>query len=40
MKLRLLAGVLSILILALGVGAWHLATLSKGGAAVVDSEFA
>jgi nitrate/nitrite transport system permease protein len=40
MKLRLLAGVLSILVLALGVGAWHLATLPKGGTAVVDSEYA
>ena len=40
MKLRLLAGVLSILILASGVGAWHLATLPRGGAAAVDSEYA
>jgi nitrate/nitrite transport system permease protein len=40
MKLRLLAGLLSMLILALAVGAWHLATLPKGGAKAVDSEYA
>jgi nitrate/nitrite transport system permease protein len=40
MRLRLLSGVLSVLILALLVGAWHLATLPKGGAAVADSEYA
>jgi nitrate/nitrite transport system permease protein len=40
MRLRLMAAVLSVLILALGVGAWHLATLPKGGAQVVDSEYA
>jgi nitrate/nitrite transport system permease protein len=40
MKPRLLAGVLSLLLLALLVGAWHLATLPKGGAAAADSEYA
>ena len=40
MRARLVAGVLSVLILALGVGAWHLATLPRGGAQVVDSEYA
>jgi nitrate/nitrite transport system permease protein len=35
-----LAGVVSVLLLALAVGVWHLATLPKGGAAVVDSEYA
>jgi len=40
MQARLIAGVLSVLILALGVGAWHLATLPKRGAQVVDSEYA
>jgi nitrate/nitrite transport system permease protein len=40
MRTRLIAGVLSVLILALGVGAWHLATLPRSGAQVVDSEYA
>jgi nitrate/nitrite transport system permease protein len=40
MRMRLMAGVLSVLVLALGVGAWHLATLPKGAAQVVDSEYA
>jgi nitrate/nitrite transport system permease protein len=40
MRLRLLSAVLSLLILALLVGAWHLATLPKGGAAAADSEYA
>jgi nitrate/nitrite transport system permease protein len=40
MRLRLLAGVLSLLFLAVAVGAWHLATLPKGGAAAADSEYA
>jgi len=38
--MRLMAGVLSVLILALGVGAWHLATLPRGAAQAVDSEYA
>jgi nitrate/nitrite transport system permease protein len=37
---RLLAAVLSALVLAIGVGAWHLATLPKTGARVVDAEYA
>jgi len=40
MRLRLLAGALSILVLAILVGAWHLATLPKGGAPAADSEYA
>src|SRR5918994_1323300 len=40
MKSRLLAGLLSLLILSVMLGAWHLATLPKGGAAVADSEYA
>jgi nitrate/nitrite transport system permease protein len=40
MRQRLLAALLSALLLAVGVGAWHLATLPKGGAQVVDSEYA
>src|SRR5918994_2095016 len=40
MKSRLLAGLLSLLILGVMLGAWHLATLPKGGAAAVDSEYA
>jgi nitrate/nitrite transport system permease protein len=40
MRQRLLSAVLSALILALLVGAWHLATLPKGGAAAADSEYA
>jgi nitrate/nitrite transport system permease protein len=37
---RLLAAVLSALVLAIGLGAWHLATLPKAGARVVDPEYA
>jgi nitrate/nitrite transport system permease protein len=40
MKQRLMAAVISVLLLALGIGAWHLATLPKGGAVTVDSEYA
>jgi len=40
MRTRLMAGLLSVLILALGVGAWHLATLPRSSAQVVDSEYA
>jgi nitrate/nitrite transport system permease protein len=40
MKQTLLAGMLSALLLAVGVGAWHLATLPKGGVATVDSAYA
>ena len=40
MKQRLVSGVLSLLILGVMVGAWHLATLPKGGAAAADSEYA
>ena len=40
MRLRILAGVLSLLFLAVMVGAWHLATLPKGGTAAADSEYA
>jgi nitrate/nitrite transport system permease protein len=40
MRLRLLAGVLSLLFLGLVVGAWHLATLPKAGVAAADSEYA
>ena len=40
MKQRLMAGVISALLLALGLGVWHLATLPKGGAAAADSEYA
>ena len=40
MKQRLLAGLLSALMLGLLVGAWYLATLPKGGAAAADSEYA
>jgi len=35
-----MAGLLSVLLLALGVGAWHLATLPKVGATVADTEYA
>jgi nitrate/nitrite transport system permease protein len=37
---HLLAGLISVLLLGLAVGIWHLATLPKGGAATVDSEYA
>jgi nitrate/nitrite transport system permease protein len=37
---RLLAATLSALILAVSLGAWHLATLPAGGARVVDAEYA
>jgi nitrate/nitrite transport system permease protein len=37
---RLKAGLLSLLMLAIFIGAWHLATLPKGGAQVVDPEYA
>jgi nitrate/nitrite transport system permease protein len=40
MKQRLLAGFLSLLLLGVALGAWHLATLPKAGAAAVDSEYA
>ena len=40
MKQRLLAGLLSLLLLAVTVGAWHLATLPKGGPPAADSEYA
>src|SRR5258707_145391 len=37
---RLMAAVLSVLLLAVFVGAWHLATLPKAGTQVVDPEYA
>ena len=37
---RLKAGMLSILLLAVFIGAWHLATLPKTGTQVVDPEYA
>ncbi len=40
MKPRFVSALLSALILALAIGVWHLATLPKGGAAAVDSEYA
>ena len=40
MKQAVLAAVLSALLLAVGLGAWHLATLPKGGAAAGDAEYA
>ncbi len=40
MVARLKAGVLSVLLLAVFVGAWHLATLPKTGTQVVDPEYA
>jgi nitrate/nitrite transport system permease protein len=40
MKQTLMAGLLSALLLAAGVGAWHLATLPKVATAAVDSEYA
>jgi len=39
-NLRLAAAVLSFLLLAMGIGAWHLATLPGGGQVVVDPEYA
>jgi nitrate/nitrite transport system permease protein len=40
MTSRLIAALLSALILAVALGAWHLATLPAGGARVVDEEYA
>ncbi len=40
MRQQLLAGVISVLLLGLAIGVWHLATLPKSGAATVDSEYA
>ena len=40
MRQHLLAGLISVLLLGLAVGIWHLATLPKGGGATVDSEYA
>jgi nitrate/nitrite transport system permease protein len=40
MRQRLLAGLLSLLLLGVALGAWHLATLATGAAAAVDSEYA
>jgi nitrate/nitrite transport system permease protein len=40
MSNRLLAATLSALILAVALGAWHLATLPRTGARVVDAEYA
>jgi nitrate/nitrite transport system permease protein len=40
MRERLVAALLSALVLALALGAWHLATLPTGGARVADSEYA
>ena len=40
LPLRLTAALLSAVLLAVGVGAWDLATLPSGGARVVDSEYA
>ena len=40
MKQGLMAGLLSALLLAVGIGAWHLATLPKRGVAAADSEYA
>ena len=40
MRLRLVAGVLSLLFLGIVLGAWHLATLPKAGVAAADSEYA
>jgi nitrate/nitrite transport system permease protein len=39
-SLRLKAAVLSVLLLTLFLGMWHLATLSKAGITVVDAEYA
>ncbi len=40
MRQQLLSGVISVLLLGLAIGVWHLATLPKSGAATVDSEYA
>ena len=40
MKQKLLAGLLSALLLGVALGVWHLATLPKGGAVAVDPEYA
>jgi nitrate/nitrite transport system permease protein len=40
MSPRLKAAILSVLLLGLFLAAWHLATLPKGGAQVVDAEYA
>jgi nitrate/nitrite transport system permease protein len=40
MRQSLLAGVISLLLLGVALGAWHLATLPKGGVAAADSEYA
>ena len=40
MKQRLVCALLSALLLAFGIGVWHLATLQKVGARVVDAEYA
>ena len=40
MKQGAMAAVISLLLLALGIGVWHLATLPKGSAQVVDAEYA
>jgi len=40
MKQRLVCALLSALLLAFGIGVWHLATLQKAGARVVDAEYA
>jgi nitrate/nitrite transport system permease protein len=40
MSQRFLAGCLSLLFLAVAVGIWHLATLPKGAALMVDAEYA
>ena len=40
MRSRLLAGTLSLLLLGILVGAWHLATLPKAAVAAADSEYA
>jgi nitrate/nitrite transport system permease protein len=37
---RLLAGLLSVVLLAVFVGVWHLATLPRAGTQVVDAEYA
>jgi len=39
-SLRFRAGLVSLVLLALFLGAWYLATLPKGGARVVDAEYA
>ena len=40
MRQSLLAGVISLLLLGVALGVWHLATLPKGGVAAADSEYA